>query len=643
MITISTTSFLFGQVSKVPIKFWGLQSIGGVVGFEGEYKTQDIELRSNYSDNLKSSKIIGQIGLNTQSYFYHPNLISLDTEMEYNPGTSKDKYLIIPDRAEVNTGERIRGLITFMRTQPVIVTGNANFAHHYTSRENTTNIETYNTGFGGGLRYRNSFAPISISYGKEKIDQRELQTDRKYLTKRENIRANSELSFGDFDKNRLSYTYDNYDRQYYSSSKTRSKISNLRLNSNVYLDSTKMNSLNSNISYSLNSGDFESNRLQVNESLSLQLQSNFSYTGNYSFFNFDQQQTKSAQHIIRNRFEHQLYKSLRTHISYEYVNSNQTFSEEIIGTAGIGINYNKKIPTGNFSLSYNFRKRNLENNNLSPDISIINEEHSLNDNEIILLNNPYIEINSIRVKDITGSIIYQEFLDYILLERGEFIEIQRIPGGLFSDGSSIYIDYQAIGQPSYEYAVNTNNFTSRLSLFKNLLEVYFRLNENSYDNIIGQDATILKSISQRVYGSKIRFNLLSAGIEFDDYNSNIIPYESTRYYLSLNSRISNNFSASVTGNLRLIKLIDENEKQEFRDLAGRLIYNISKITRFNLEASYRFQRGKGLDLDLSIIRGEVKTQYRAIYLTFGFEGYNRKYISEKLNYLGSFIRIERKF
>jgi hypothetical protein len=643
MVTISSTSHLFGQVSKVPIKFWDLQSIDGVIGFEGEYKTQDIELRSNYSDNLKSSKMVGKLGLNTQSYFYHPNLISLDTEMEYNPGTSKDKYLIIPDRADVSTGERARGLITFMRTQPVIVTGNANFAHHYTSRENTTNIETYNTGFGGGLRYRNDFAPISISYRKENIDQRELQTDREYLTKRENIRANSELSLGDFDKTRLSYTFDNYDRQYYSSLKTRSKVSSLQLNSNVYLDSTKINTLNSNISYSLNSGDFESNRLQINESLNLQLQSNFLYNGNYSFFNFDQQQTKSAQHIINNRLEHQLYKSLRTHISYEYVNSNQTFYEEIIGTAGIGISYNKKVPTGNLSLSYNFRKRNLENNNLSPDISIINEEHSLNDDEIILLNNPYVEISSILVKDITGSIIYQEFLDYILIERGEFIEVQRIPGGLFSDGSSIYVDYQAIGQPSYEYAVNTNNFTSRLSLFNNFFEIYFRLNENYYDNIIGRDATILKTRSQRVYGSKIRFNLLSAGIEFDDYNSNIIPYESTRYYLTLSSRISDNFSTSVTGNLKFIELINENEKQEFRDLAGRLIYNVSKITSFSLEASYRFQRGKGLDLDLSIIRAELKTQYRAIYLTFGIEGYNRKYISEKLNYLGSFIRIERKF
>ena len=40
MILISSTNILLGQNSRIPIKFWGLQSISGVVGAEGEYKTQ---------------------------------------------------------------------------------------------------------------------------------------------------------------------------------------------------------------------------------------------------------------------------------------------------------------------------------------------------------------------------------------------------------------------------------------------------------------------------------------------------------------------------------------------------------------------------------------------------------------------------
>ncbi len=643
MSAMLLTNLLFAQNTRVPIKFWGLQSFGGVIGVEGEYQTQDINLRSNYSDNLKSSILRGRLGLNTQSYFYHPNLVFLETEMEYNPGTRKDKYLVTPDRSDVTTGERARGIITFLRTQPVIVIGNASIAHIYTNREYATNVETYNTGIGTGISFNNKFAPINLSYQREKIDQKELQTERKYLTKRQNVKAATALSLSQYDKNRITYSFDDYERQYFSSAVVKSKISSLHLNSNIHFDSTNANSLSSNIFYSKNKGDFDYNRFQVNENLNFRLLSSLSYSGNYHYFNFDQKITNSKQHTIRNRLEHQLYKSLRTHIYYEYISSNQTFYDEQTHTAGIGLSYNKKIPTGNFSLSYNFRRRDLNNENLASAVFIVNESHLLIDDEIVLLNNPYIEINSILVKDETGTIIYQNNLDYIIVDRNNFVEIQRLPGGLIPNGSSIFVDYKFIGQPSFEYAVNSNNFSSRISLFQNLFEIYFRLNENSYTNVKGRESSILKSISQRVYGSRININSVTAGIEFDDYNSNIIPYESTRYFLTIGGRISSRINTTLTANLKFIELLAEKEKQEFHDIAGRIVYGISSSTSFNLEASYRFQEGRGLDLDLAILRGELKTQFRAIYITAGFEGYNRKYISEEINYWGSFIRIERKF
>jgi hypothetical protein len=643
MSAMLSTNLLFAQNTRVPIKLWGLQSFGGVIGVEGEYQTKDINLRSSYSDNLKSSIFRGRLGLNTQSYFYHPNLISLETEMEYNPGTQKDKYLVIPDRSDVTTGERARGIITVLRTQPVIVTGNASIAHIFTNREYATNVETYNTSFGVGISYKNNFAPIGISFQKEKIDQKELRTERQYLTRRNNFKANSSLSISEYDKNRITYTFDDYERQYFSSAVVKSQISSIHLNSNIHFDSTNANSLNSNIFYSSNSGNFNYNRFQVNENLNLKLINSLFYSGNYHFFNFDQQLTNLKQHTVRNRLEHQLYKSLRTHIYYEYINTDQTFFNEQTYTAGIGLSYSKKIPTGNFSLSYNFRKRNLDNENLAPALFFIDESHRLADDEIVLLNNPFVEITSILVKDETGTINYQNNLDYIIVERNNFIEIQRLPGGLIENGTAIYVDYRSIGQPSFEYSVNSNNFSTRLTLFQNLFEIYFRLNENSYSNIKGREASILKSLSQRVYGTKISINPITAGIEFDDFNSNIIPYESTRYFLTVAGRVSSRLNTSLTANLKFIELLDENEKQEFHDIAGRIVYGISSSTNFNLEASYRFQEGKGLDLDLAILRGEIKTQFRAIYITIGFEGYNRKYISEKINYWGSFIRIERKF
>ena len=202
--------------SRVPIKFWGLQSVNGIIGIEGEYRTQDIKIKSGYSDLLKTSILVGQIALNTSSYFYHPNLILLETEMEYFPGTRKDLYLVIPDRAESNIGEKVGGLITFFRTLPITINIGGNYSHIYTSRELTTDVETYNTSFSAGLRYRNSIAPINVTYQNSYINQLELLTDRRLVTKRQSFVAYSDFSFGKLGKNKLSYSYDNYNREYYS-------------------------------------------------------------------------------------------------------------------------------------------------------------------------------------------------------------------------------------------------------------------------------------------------------------------------------------------------------------------------------------------------------------------------------------------
>ena len=191
-------------------------------------------------------------------------------------------------------------------------------------------MESFNTGFGGGIRLRVSKVPISISYRNEKIDQREQQTNRNYLTYRENLNANSEFSLSQSDKNRIVFNYDDFDRKYYSSSRIRAKISTINFNSNVNFDTNYVNRLNTNINYSINNGNTNYERVLVNENLNLELQNNFIYSGNYSYFNFAQQDISTKQHTIVNRIEHQLYESLKSNIFYEYTNSSLKLGEEAL-------------------------------------------------------------------------------------------------------------------------------------------------------------------------------------------------------------------------------------------------------------------------------------------------------------------------
>ncbi|MCB0729633.1 MAG: hypothetical protein KDC88_01260 [Ignavibacteriae bacterium] len=634
---------ILSQQTSIPIRFWALQNFDGFIGSEGEYKSENIQLRNSYKDKLNASTLTGRLMFNTLSYFYHPNLLELETNMQFNPGTRKNIYLVVPDRSDIIIGESARGTIRFLKSLPANLSLFTNYSHVFTNREYTTDLETNSFGFGGYFNYRNKVAPINMSYNSNKINQDELRTNRKYLTDRNNLKINSDFAFGENDDNKVSYSFDGYNQEYTNLTRINSNISTYSYLSRIKLDSAYTSSISSNFIYTQNRGYSEYDRFQLNENILYSINPNLKSFGNYRYNNISRNNFESYQQNINLQFEHQLYESLRSYVRFDKIVNNQTFSEEGMNTYGGGLYYRKNFPYGVLNISYDYNLRNVDRNNLQDKLIIINEEITLNDEELIILSNPYIELQSIIVKSLDEITIYQKNVDYIIVARDDYIEIQRLPGGLISKSSSVYIDYVAELQPSYKYTLNSSKFFVRLSLLENLFEVYYRTLNNSYSNINTVYTNMLQIISQNVYGARINYQFISAGIELDDYNSNIIPLKSTNYYMRLSNRFSKDLSVNLSGNLKYIELLEDKRKQEFQDLNGNIIYNIDQNISINLESNYRFQKGRGLDLNLGIIKGEVDFRFRNLFLAIGAEKYKRNFLDEKIDYQGGFVRIQRKF
>lgn len=650
MLTISTIILLLILKDRcahaqqdVPIKFWNLKSLNGLVGAEADYRAQNMSYRYSYNDKLESSFLTGKLLLNTESYFYHPNLVLLETNMQYNPGTRKNIYLVIPDRSDISTGESARGSIRFLKALPINLSMFTNYNHIFTNRENTTDLESTTFAYGANLNYRNKILSMSASFKSEKIDQDELRTDRKYQTDRKKFRLFSNFNLTEWDENRASFNFDNYEHVYSSQNKIKSSIATYSLNSRVNLDTSYYNSSSTNIYYSQNRGTFDYERFQFNESIFYNPIYNVNTIGNYQYHNTSRKDLSSKQQNFNTRIEHQLYESLKTYLLFEHVNNMQTFSKEFYSTYSAGISYRKKIPFGVLKASYNFSNRDLTRNNYDNKFTVFNEEVVLSDNEIVLLANPYVDINSVVIKNLTETIVYRENIDYVLVARNNFLEVERLPGGLIASGKTVYVDYIAEAQPSYSYALQINRFNVRLTLFENILEIYYRKLNNDFSDITSIYTNIFKTISQNVVGANINYEFISFGFEYDDYNSNIIPLKSYTYYLRVSKRISKKFSGSASGRLKYMELLQEKQWQKFHDFNGQLNYSITTNTNFNINASYRYQKGRGLDLDLRIIRAEVNTNFRYLYFVIGAEGYTRTFSDEKIDYLGGFFKIQRRF
>jgi len=632
-----------GQNGYFPHKFWQPTTLSGAIQLGGHYRYQEGTTNEIYNYQ-KSSRLYGGILLNSNSYFYHPNLLSLDLGVEWNPEFGKDLFLVIPDQAEVRTMQKVNIAATLFKQKPLTLGGFFNYNMIYTNRENLSNIKSTGTSWGGNLTYSNQILPFQASYLQGKWYETEILTGRTFLTKQRNIQSKINKSFSSHDNSELSYYHNDFIRQDATLFQIRNISDNLNLNNTIYFDNKKNYYLVSNISGIDQRGDDSFRRYQVDENFYFTLPKNFTLTTNYNYYNYQRTSQNLHQNNIVAILRHKLYLSLNTGLSFEYNNIVHTFYKEQNTKAGIIVEYEKKIPLkGRLSLSYvfNWQQQNRESDPVM--LPILNEEHVLNDGQIELLSKAFVDPSTVVVKDVTGTIIYQLNLDYLLIPRNDFLEVQRVPGGQIPNKGKIYVDYITMQPGSYQYNVSFNNINASVILFNRLLEVYYRFSRQDYFNLKTTEYMTLNYFTQNVVGCRLEFKFASGGVEYETYNSTIIPYQTTRYYIVLQGNINDKLTFSLNGNMRQYKMLNDGTSQTYLDVTGIAGYNISPQTNINLELGYRKQVGQQMDLNLLTARAGFSTVFRQVFIKIGLEVYGRDYLSERTNFLGGYIQIVRNF
>lgn len=643
MMWLSVTA-LMGQGYQFKWGEWKHESLTGTIGLEGLFRSQETILKSNLSESPKVSLFNAKFALNSKSYIWHPNFWKLNMNVEYTPSARRDNYIVIPDQSESQTAERFYLQSTFFIKKPLTFNFHTNLFHNFTNRDLLTNTESYKKDFGVSLAYRNGFLPFTLAWRTENWDQNELQTGRTYITKRQNLISEVEQTFTGSDRNKITYTYDDFNREYPSNSNVRNFVNSLNFSSQWYFGKKREHSLSSLFLLHDQKGDNVFTQIQVTENYQAKLPYNLKLVSGFNFTNYEQPGFTTKQTRASSRLQHQLFESLTSNIFYEYTKRSQIEYDETINLGSFGFQYTKSIPAeGRLTLSYEFRRYDNDRAGDQSELRIVNEEHNLTDGTTELLENPRIDIASIVVSNANKTIIYQENLDYLLIRRGEFIEIQRLPGGQIANGDPVSVDYIAMRSNTSAYVSINNAFAVNLSFINNLFEVYYRSFSQDYSDIKGEDPDVLKSIAQDVYGTRIRYHFVTAGIEQDNYASNIIPYKSMRYYLQLNGQVAPKLNLMLTGSQRRLDLTSAKEIQKFSDVSSRLSYDLWYRTRILLETGYRFQNGRGIDLNLRTMRTGFVTQYRKLNISVGYELFRRDFSGERVNYNGGYVRLERNF
>ncbi|NOY37459.1 MAG: hypothetical protein GXO83_07765 [Chlorobi bacterium] len=621
---------------------WHQQSLTGKVQLEGLFRQQNNIIR-DFTDTQKSKYYIAGIQINSKSYLWQPDIITLDFSGEFNPETRDEKYIRIPNRSEVRTLNKLDLQTTIFSGKPVTISSYVNLNQSYFNRENLTNVKSVNKNYGGRISLNNKFLPVTLTYRDLNWDQKETETGREFSMNQNNLETRISKAFGSLNRNEFIYNHDKYIYTYTDQDTVVNNIDQITLNNTLFFDKTKKYNFSSRVNYYNQKGEHTFERFDGFESIKLRLPANFRLNGSYNYYSLSESTQDLRKHVIRSELEHQLFYSLTSSVYIDYSSLSQTVYNEKNTKTGVDFKYTKKIPFGRLNLFYRYFRNHRSMDSKPAPLQVIDEEHVLRDGFIELLDRPFTDPASVTVKDVTGTIIYQLDFDYSIIERNGYVEIQRIPGGQISNGQSVLIDYTASQEGDYSYNVNNFGTGINLLMFKNILEVYYRYAQQDYSNIEQTGLITLNYFSQDVWGTRLNFGFLEAGMEYDQYRSNIIPYKLMRYYVNLNGNIKHKLLLSLNGSVRDYLIIEDQINQQYANISGRMAYVFKKQTKASLEFGYLRQRGENLNLDVITAKAELSTSLRQLYLKGGIELYSRRYTEESLTMGSLFIKATRKF
>lgn len=634
---------LAAQSPPVPTGFWRLYRYSGELKLNGFYRDQ---IRNGYqfSEKQQTTNYMAGLALKTQSYFWHPRFITLDVDAEYAPVRSDEKFLVIPDQSETRDVRRADIRLTILPQHKYSLASYLNYNRIYNNRENLSNIRSSGTNWGSTLFMRSKFIPFSLGYTSWDQREDELLTGRSFLNRQKNIEARFNKSFGALDRQELLLSRNYFFRRDYSRFAVANTIYNAAYSGLFFAGKEKKSTISNMLTGNWQRGNEAFDRTQAISSMNWHLGHGFMFGNNYMYFGENRFLQRLDQHKAGASIQHQLFQSLHTRVAYDYTTTAQTTYSQQLSRGSGEFGYTKLILKKHqleLNASYALQQENWKSADAL--VSIPNEAITLKDGIVTLLSRPDVLINSILLKDVTGTLYYQLNLDYILITQGSFIQVQRIPGGLIPNNTTVYADYTATQPGTFSYTSAHSQVGGGLYFFNRLFGFYFRRAMQDYQQLKQTGFLTLNYYHQQVAGIRADYKWLSAGVEYDKMNSTVLPYELFRYYLQLQGSIKDKCILSASGNIYDYSLLNDIPNVRFTDITAAFLFRFSKKVSFSSSVAYREQTGQGLDLTMLNNRTELSANLHKLRFGIIYNYYNRIISAEKIKFNALTIQCSRRF
>jgi hypothetical protein len=317
---------------------------------------------------------------------------------------------------------------------------------------------------------------------------------------------------------------------------------------------------------------------------------------------------KEISFLISGTVEHRLFESLVSQL-YAFYQRQDFDGSPVIDRWAVQANfdYRKKNPWGELLMHFLTRYQQEDRSGSVRRIAVDDERRTFRDPEPIVLNQPNIDPATILVVSEDRITVYQSGRDYRVRDFADRTELERVPTGLIADGQTVLINYQFEFGSDYKLDSINYNFGVRQD-FAFGLSPYYRLRWQD-QSLSPSDAigVVPDDIRDHILGLEYRYASFRFVAEYEDYDSQITPFEVVRLSLDYTHR----FKFGATGILKArwsdydYSAPNERELMLFT-IEGRYRHPITEHLTVEGAILYRNEddslsgRNEGLDFDLSL-------------------------------------------
>jgi len=354
---------------------------------------------------------------------------------------------------------------------------------------------------------------------------------------------------------------------------------------------------------------------------------------------------KETSYYLAGNVEHELYESLVSQLT-AYVQRQDFDSGFEIDRWGLrgNFDYRKTNPWGMLFASYapGYQMEKRDGNDQF--VSAINQRYVFQDPFPIVIVNPNIDPASVVITDLTGR-TFQEGRDYVIDAYEDRIEIRRVPTGEIPDGTPVLIDYVYRLAGDFDLTTITHYFQIRQA-FGFGLAPYWRYRYQDQDlSPKGSVGAIAEDIRDNVVGMEYLRYSWRLFAEYEDYYSNITPFEAVRLGADYTRRFSTGASGSLKGRWAKITRDEPDDRDTtLYTIEGRYWHPLTTDLSVEGVALWRDQddtlsgRDQGLDLELAIEWIVRQTEMR-LFAEYGH--YDDEFA--RTDSVAVFLQIRRRF